>query len=437
MKFKKVLSAALSAVLAATSLFCFNAAAADSAEETVVYSYLVTTEQKIAAFDGVITYPSNLSVTEKDVAVYTGETKNEAIVNADTEGAIKFNASLHKNNYDFNDGKALVTVTFTVNDEYDASDINTTLSEFYSVNSKALSQNISYRYEQQLDGATYDNGENTWSNTGEHVYIVNYNYLSSDDKENTRSVVKTTTETNPQTIAEENMPAFKAPDYTYSIGGVTLGDDYVITVDMTRGDKTYPVYVEDENGKNTKLGDYKYLEKATVTADENSVFMLNGHATAYGQSFTFYVGGQSQVTVIPGDEEFTEDYATIDFPGHIVEDGKITMQFLATAKIDNFKRLGVAFSNHELSADDIKADALEVTDIAQSKRGSKGCVIYNSQATKPNASGQYQFIFAPYMNVTAGNKDMTLYFYNFAVSSDNEVTICEEAQTVSFADILA
>ena len=41
----------------------------------------------------------------------------------------------------------------------------------------------------------------------------------------------------------------------------------------------------------------------------------------------------------------------------------------------------------------------------------------------PNVSGQYQFIYEPYYNTTALNKDMSIYYYTFLVKKDGTILV--------------
>lgn len=107
---------------------------------------------------------------------------------------------------------------------------------------------------------------------------------------------------------------------------------------------------------------------------------------------------------------------------------------LASATTDGFKRMGIAFASTERSSYDVSEaiNAVTGTDTAVSNK----IAVHNSLVDNPNVSGQYQFIYAPYVTVSKVNKDKSMYFYAFVVNTDGTVTISAPAQ-IAFANVLA
>ncbi|MGN1138831.1 MAG: hypothetical protein ACI4RM_05235, partial [Ruminococcus sp.] len=101
-----------------------------------------------------------------------------------------------------------------------------------------------------------------------------------------------------------------------------------------------------------------------------------------------------------------------------VTDTKVSMDLLATANVDKFARMGVAFATAEKTVDEI-ADA--VTNVKTGTAASNGVAVHNSTVDAPNESGSYQFTYAPY--VSKDKADKTLYFYTFAVDTDGNVSL--------------
>lgn len=437
MKIKKLSSIIMAAVLTATSLFCVSAQTTDSSQK-VVYSYVVATDSKIAAFDGEISYPSNYTVESvsyygsKSVKIDNNTAEPNVVDNADqSNGTLKFNSTYKTDVYDFSDATALVTVTFNVDGEYKSSDINTTINDFYNVKS-VKSGNVSFRYDEVVNGETVSSGQFNKSNPGEHVYQITYNYIL-DNARKTLSTVYTTEETSAKTIAEKNAPSLKSVSYVYNIteDGVTTGSNYSVNVNIAREKKLYPVYVDGE-----LFGNYAFNSKVTIDKDEEVSFIINGNVVHVGKSFQFLVGGMTDIeTDDPVDAPDT--YSYIETSGSNVEKDKVEMELLATAKVENFSRMGVAFSNHPLNKTDIEADAAEVTAKGATRAGSHGSVVYNSTVSEPNVSGQYQFLFGPYFQNNETYRDYTFYFYAFVVDASGNVTVFDEPSVVSIANLLA
>jgi hypothetical protein len=151
------------------------------------------------------------------------------------------------------------------------------------------------------------------------------------------------------------------------------------------------------------MGEYGYKEKATV--------QLNG------ADYTFYVTGD--VDLVSDSEK---ENAIISLDGLTVTDEKISMEFLATANVDSFSRMGVAFATSEKAEEDIKAAVAQVTD---GTNAYNNIAIHNSDITAPNESGSYQFTYAPFISKAKATKN--LYFYTFAVDADGEVYVSKVA----------
>ncbi|MCR5653979.1 MAG: starch-binding protein [Ruminococcus sp.] len=252
---------------------------------------------------------------------------------------------------------------------------------------------------------------------------INYKYNIFD--ESTQSKVQKTVTKNisymnktAEQLIELNMPYIKNAyleygDYVYTVDGTTLD----VTVSDT--EKKYSVTLD-----GNKDGEYSYLETATLTSDEEKAFVVDGKVMFVGTSYSFYVCNDIDVTLTDAAEK--AEYADIDLSTITIADGKVTLDMLATANVDNdkFKRMGVAFALSEKTPDEI-SDAVE--DVATGTGTSNKIAVHNSTVDYANQSGQYQFRYAPYFSLSSA-LDRTIYFYTYVVDKNGNVRVSDAAQ---------
>lgn len=233
-------------------------------------------------------------------------------------------------------------------------------------------------------------------------YNIVYNY-TTEDGNNTITKSVTTDKTDAFEIASLVAPEIVNPYATYALGECTL-DGTTVTANFDSTEKKYSVSVD-----GTEIGEYGYKEKATVQLD--------------GTDYTFYVTGN--VDLVSGSDK---KEAIISLDGLTVSDERVSMEFLATANVDSFSRMGVAFAASEKSEEEIKSAVAQVTDGTQAYNS---IAIHNSDITAPNESGSYQFTYAPF--ISKAKATTNLYFYTFAVDADGEVYVSDVKQ-VNIAD---
>ena len=173
MKTRKLISFILAAVILATSL-AFSAVAAG---ETVVYKFMVTSDE-VNAYAGKVTYPSALTVSS--VKGYKGM---DAMIcglqyNSSKSGEISFNATSAKTPYSFAEEASMIEVTFTANAEFNASMINTSVKEFYTNAQTSTKENIPFRYRNVVDGERISSGSCN-IDEGEDIRDVDYTLVYS------------------------------------------------------------------------------------------------------------------------------------------------------------------------------------------------------------------------------------------------------------------
>ncbi len=225
-------------------------------------------------------------------------------------------------------------------------------------------------------------------------YTVVFNYVTEDG---TQTLTKTTTsaESDVTKIATSVMPNIENKMYSYALGECTA-DGTTITANLVETKKLYSVTV-DGTIMETQFG---YKDKATVTLKD-------------GTEYTFYVTGDVEIT-----SDDPKVAAALSLDAVTVTDTKVSMDLLATANVEKFARMGVAFATAEKTVDEIAAAVANVT---TGTAASNGVAVHNSTVDTPNESGSYQFTYAPY--VSKDKADKTLYFYTFAVDTDGNVSV--------------
>ena len=252
-------------------------------------------------------------------------------------------------------------------------------------------------------------------------YTVTYNY-NYDDEDLTVTKTVTAEAANIEDAIKANAPKVDNSVSDYAVGEIKKGEGntYSVTLDATA--KKYTVSL---NGQPMDQ-EFAYMDKATVTSDKDAAFIIDGQVVGYGKSFTFFVVGDTDVTT---DETKTiEDFASISKTATIAADGKVTVELLASAVVEKFDRMGVAFAKAEKTQAEIEAAVKAIT---SGTAASNKIAVHNSDVTEANESGQYQFIYAPYVTDGYSGK---LYFYTFAVDTDGNVLV-SAASEVDYANI--
>ncbi len=252
----------------------------------------------------------------------------------------------------------------------------------------------------------------------EYTIVYNYKrYNSIENKENVSlSINAKTCKTDISEIAKQYMPKkIKSPYVKYYFESATLSGS-TISVSIADTPKYYTVNF---NGEKTE---FRYKQTATLNSDEDCYFITNGRPVARGKSYSFYVTSDAEFTSAAESSLPNTDYALIDFNSYTITDERITLELLATAGVSSFERMGVAFAKTEADSDSIKQAVANVTSATGSYNN---IVVHNSAVSDHNCSGQYQFIYAPYLSVSKAENNPELYFYTYAVNADGDTVISD------------
>lgn len=253
----------------------------------------------------------------------------------------------------------------------------------------------------------------------ETTYTVIYSY--NDGKKDT-SVTKTYTTSEEKTAAEIAglcMPVIESPYYTYSVESASV-EGTVVNVQLKGTKKKYIVILNGE-----EYSSREYLSVETIKVNEPAGFIIDGKVVAVGTEFKFFVTGNMDITTDTAKTD-TDEFAEINFNSLRASEDYVYMELLASAKVkeDDYSRMGVAFKTTESSEDDIKAAINEVA--TGTKKASNGIAVHNSSVTKMNSSGQYQYIYVPYLSTSlVNNPDMKIYFRSFVVKNDGTILLSE------------
>ncbi|MBR1731474.1 MAG: hypothetical protein IJ725_03455, partial [Ruminococcus sp.] len=223
--------------------------------------------------------------------------------------------------------------------------------------------------------------------------------------------------------AEAEAPVVKNPVATYSVDTVKV-DGTKVAVALKATAKKYTVTLD---GK--EVGEYAYQELATVESDTDVTFIVGNKGVTNGKSYTFYVTEDTDITTSATAK--VDAFADLSWDATISDNGRVTIELLATANTADFARMGVLFyTSATMQEDALKNAAASYDELGKTKL--LGAIaVHNSTVTEANESGQYQFIYAP--NTTSTK---TVYFRSFAVQKDGTVLL-SEAQVVNFANITA
>jgi hypothetical protein len=236
-------------------------------------------------------------------------------------------------------------------------------------------------------------------------YSVVYSY-TTDEGEQTVTKNVTTDKIDIAEIASTCIPNVSNPYYSYSLGECTVeGSTIYASLDAT--EKLYTVTVDGEN-----IGSFHYKDKATVTLDN--------------KDYTFYVTGDVDLT-----SGAVKKTTALSLDGMTITDTKVSMELLATANVDSFRRMGVVFTVGDESIENIKN---AVADVTEGTKACNGVVVHNSAVQTPNESGSYQFTYAPYVSKDKAN--VVLNFYTYAVDAQGNISVSECVQ-VDLANAVA
>lgn len=468
--FKKLISVTLAVMMLISAIICgevITQAATYEVGETITYQFKVNCNTYIQAFQGVVYFPTNkLTVVPQSVPGISNITVDALVYNQTTGSAVSgiednvvyFNASSNYDIYDFSTDNVMVTVKFRVNDaEFNPNEIRTVLSNIYDREYNQNGENIPYSYKNVINGrvissgnvdidqgvseestaetdatedttestkATVESTEATTESTSPTVesteattestsptvepsepttepvkttYTVVFRYKTEDGYQTLTKTVNTA-EKDVNSIVNDAMPKIENKMYEYS-PGTYIEDGKTITANLNEKKREYTVMVDD-TPMATKYG---YKEKVTVDK-------------ADGTKYTFYVTGDMTI-----DSDDPKEKANLSRDALTVSDAGVSMDLLATANVDDFARMGVAFATSEKSVAEISN---AVSNVATDTAVFEGIAVHNSTVDAPNESGSYQFVYAPY--VSKEKADRTLYFYTFVVDTDGKVYVSPE-----------
>lgn len=178
-RIKRIISVALVLVMM-MSLVCITT---NAVEGEITYSFIVTCNAGIAGFEGEISYPSALSVKQESGQLVGVSGLSDAAAYGIKDGKLSFNDSFYPQQgesnlpFDFSKGKALISVVFKVNGAYEASQIKTELTEFYSTTQVKGVENTPYTFTEQIDGNNVNSGyvdiDESSNNLGsDYIYTI-------------------------------------------------------------------------------------------------------------------------------------------------------------------------------------------------------------------------------------------------------------------------
>ncbi len=432
MKIKKLTSLLLSALLICSAFL--GAAVTASAESVAVYSYVLTTPEPVNAFEGAVYYPS-AALSVKSVTVY-----NNAGFYSDKNGKVSFNVSDISKNFDFSQGLAVVTIEFNVNGSYNPADIYGNMIELYSV-ATISTGNIPFDYKNIIDGETISRGHkdidvpaNSYADT---KYSVVYNYKENPDTNSSFTKTIWAHSSNALQIAQNaGVPYISNPYYkNYSINDAEFTSESVVTANLKWDEKKYTVTLD-----GVEKGSYSYLETAVVETENENDFFVNGNRVARGNEFSFFVTTNTAVTTDASAGDIIDSAVLLNNALYICDnpaspaDSLIKTELLTSVTSNDFERMGVVFAISSRSENDIKS---AINTVGEGSQTVNRIHVHNSSVVTPNKSGQYQFIFAPYISASHEKvtDELTLYYRSYVVNKSGNITLSEEKQ-VNIANVL-
>ncbi|MEE3333541.1 MAG: alpha-amylase family glycosyl hydrolase [Ruminococcus sp.] len=248
---------------------------------------------------------------------------------------------------------------------------------------------------------------------GHWTKLVDYTILYKYSGEKNISITKNATaaaDCDAEQLANINVPEIIDSNLEFSIDNVEKNGD-TITVNLKAKTKKFKVYLNGE-----KVDEYEFLEKATVTSDTETTFLLDSNPVHRGKSFSFYVTGNMDVTT--DDNAEITDNALLSLCSFTRGETRLYLEMLATVTTDSFKRMGVAFARSEAD-EQVLAEAIR--NVQSGTAQSNNIAVHNSLVSEPNVSGQYQFRYSP--NMKLSNAKGYLYFYTFCETESGEIIL--------------
>ncbi len=285
---------------------------------------------------------------------------------------------------------------------------------------------VIYAYTTNTGAWSYNNGVDTRPLSD---YTVNYTYRDYKGLDNiiTRSVEQSKLSDGSLVATLVNPSArLKDPMFNYSIGTVEKNDTTISAV-LNMSPHKFTVTF---NGRD--YGEYSYLDEVTIDSPDNETtgFLIDGNPVKYGKSFSFYVTDDMDITT--DDSAVRENKASLNLTGTYINDQRLSLELLATANTDGFRRMGVAYA---LSAKDNEALTEAIENISGNNKAYNKIGVHFSNVDNPNISGQYQFRYGPYMSINNVPDDKTLYFYTFVETDDG--ILFSEAIPVAVSNLIA
>ncbi len=458
------------------SAVCIATTATAIEGDTITYKYMISCDvaegDKVVGFEGYVTYPSALSVKSMQM-ITSGD------VCGDNDGEIYFDGS-NLGGYDFTGGAALITVVFDVNGEYNKSDIKTTLAEFYTqemAQHHVDADNLDYCYQNVVDDVVISSGYVSIDNPGQSYtdpttapateapteepteapteaptqaptqapteepteapteapatepavkdYTVIYYYNDGKEDTSLTRTYSTTQDMDAWDIAVACKPTITNPSYNYYINDAEFKDSTTVEVQLYGNEKEYTVTLNDE-----LYSERHYLDIETIETEEEVGFIVNGKVVAVGTKFKFFVTGDMEIQTDPTKSK-ADEFASVFYNELSVSEENVMMELLATAKVDDdYERMGVAFAASEQDKDDIKTAVQEVT--SGTAKAANGIAVHNSSVDLANSSGQYQFIYAPYLATSKVTPDLTFYFYAYVVKSNGTIIVSDSEEVTPY-----
>ena len=267
----------------------------------------------------------------------------------------------------------------------------------------------------EFDGVTYSDTKSF----DKLNLVYNYNVYNEASGNSVSKSVTKQADANGYTLSQLvglKQPYIQSAYYKYGTPSYTL-EDNTLNVTIPNTDKTYTVTVNGE-----QVDEYRFMETATINLDEEKSFIVDGKVVYVGNSYSFYVG--SNTDIILDDPCEKTEYAYINLNNVSVTDEKVELDMLATANVNGkYQRMGVAFALSEKTEDEIAAAVQNVT---TGTGTSNKIAVHNSTVDWYNQSGQYQFRYAPYFARDKA-KDATIYFYTYVVTDDG-IKVSDVAQ---------
>lgn len=286
------------------------------------------------------------------------------------------------------------------------------------------------------DANYYFNFDGTWYSSLDLIPVVKYNItykyntydgigVAGELTENTYTV--TAIGEDVLQLVNSNIPVITNPYFDYELSAQPTVNGSEVAVTLKETAKQYTVVI---GGKEYTA---EYMELVKVSYDTLKSFAIEGEVVSVAKSFTCIVTGNMDISVADATNStaITEN-ASLNFVGLRIDNTNVYMELLASASVEDYARMGVAFAKGAKTNDELASAIKEVT--TDTSVAQNGIAVHNSKVTKASITGQYQFTYAPYISKGEVN-DGDIYFYAYAVKTDGTVVI-SNAEIVNPADVL-